>query len=187
MKKITTIIFIFSFSLSATEFCPTDSQNDEIIEIAKELEATCDWSIREFAAKAVMNECMKANEKDSSIRFRNSNGNKEIHFTQFGDTYDHQEMNVQCKNKKAYQARVHQRITQLEQEAYTLQRTQASNNRTSSARPSSNSSTPASPQPEKRKLWSCKVPNYIRTFRIVEEGEKDVLEQTYGSACVSYN
>lgn len=180
MKKLFLLSFLFISTAQATEFCPIQSKGDAIAQLAKELEAACDWSIQKLAQEKIIKDCENAQKNDSSIRFKTSYGETSLQFSQFGDTYNHNEANIACKHNRAYRIRLNQVINQLNQEAYTAQRNQSSN----SGRRSQTSSPPT-PQPQE-KLWKCRVPNYIKTFRIANEAEKFAIENAHGDVCVVY-
>ena len=208
MKMLGYFFFLLSFSLNASEYCPIQSQSELITKLAKEVEASCDWSIRELATRTIIKDCSKAQKKDSTIALRTQNGKKEIHFTQYGDTFNHRVPNIECKHSKAYQHRLNQLIKQLEHEAYTVRSTPPAppkkktavagtkrSGQVSSSQPTAKPPTKPAPRPApkptaratKKQLWSCRVPNYIRTYRIVDDQEKITLEEAYNTVCTKYN
>lgn len=175
---------LFSFPVFAQEFCPTSSSSEVILKLAKELEASCDWTIKKMAKEAIIRDCTKAKKKDPSIRFKNEGEERSVHFTQYGHTYDVNEPNVECKHNKAYAARLRHLEQMLEREAYAVSKKPAA---PQGKRTSTTSSPPQETKAPKRQLWSCRVPNYIKTFRIVDANEKEILESTYNTVCSPYN
>lgn len=190
MKYAFLFIFMLPHLVFATEYCPIQNKGDAIAKLAKELEAACDWSIQKLAEEKIISDCNKAKKKDSSIRFKNEYGQTSLHFTKYGDTYNHAEPYIECKHNKAYKVRLNQLIRQYNEQAYTAQRSQTprrtSSGSSSSQTRSSGSSSPAPREQEKEKLWSCRVPNYIKTYKIVNEADKFAIENAHGNVCVEY-
>lgn len=182
------IVMSFLVPTQAAEYCPIQDRGDEIAKLAKELEAACDWSMQKLAKEKILKECTKAKKKDSSIRFKTEYGETNIQFSQFGDTYNHNEPNIECKHNKAYQVRLAHLTRQLNEQAMTSQRSQPRRTSTSSttSRNTGRSTPPPPPKEEKPKLWQCRIPNYIRTIRIVGEAEKFAIENAHGNVCIEY-
>lgn len=174
MKILFIAVFLMNPNLYAKDYCPANSESDLISQLAKDLEASCDWSIKELAEESILKKCEKANLHDRSISIKHKRGKKKIIFIKKTDHYDAKAPNIECKHSKAYEDKLKKKIALLEREAYAVDKM--------AKVPAKRK---ASVKSEKR-LWSCQVPNYIRTYRIVDDNEKQTMETAYNTTCTPY-
>lgn len=184
MEKLILLLILFLSPLVHSEVndppCIIHPDNKALYELAMELDAACGWSIRKIAEEAVLKECQSAPEK-AGVRFK-LNSTPPLRFSDLSMTFDTKIPYYFCKNKLGYESYLSQLITKLTNEV-------SGNERKNYQKIIRNPKPHPAPAPfeKKRELWSCPVPNYIQTKRIVEASEKVTIEGTYNITCVPFN
>lgn len=183
MKKLALSFILFLSPLAHSEDydppCIIHPDNQALYELAMEVDAACGWSIKKIAEEAVLKECKGAPE-NAGVRFR-PNANPPLRFSDLSMTFDSKAPYYFCKNKLGYESYLSQLVTKLTKEVNGNERKnyrEVVNNREPRPAPA--------PVVQKKELWSCPVPNYIQTKRIVEAAQKQIIEGTYNVTCVPY-
>lgn len=185
MEKLTLLLIFLLTPLAHSQEndppCIIHPDNKALYELAMEVDAACGQSIKKIAEEAVLKECESA-PKNAGVRLK-STGNPPLRFSDLSMTFDTKIPYYFCKNKLGYESYLSQLVTKLTNEVNGNERKnyrEVVNSR--EPRPA-----PAAPSEKKRELWSCPVPNYIKTKRIVEASEKATIEGTYNLTCVPFN
>ncbi len=184
MKKLTLFFILLLSPLAHSEvndpLCIIHPDNKVLYELAMEVDAACGWSIKKIAEEAILKECKGAPEK-AGVRFK-PNANPPLRFSDLSMTFDSKAPYYFCKNKLGYESYLGQLVNKLTKEVNGNERKkyqEVVNNREPRPAPA--------PSVKKKELWSCPVPNYIQTKRIVEAAEKQTIEGTYNVTCVPFD
>lgn len=184
LKFILVIIAIlnssYSFSVESDQIeCAHSLEDFLIMELVNDIENLSRFNAKDAAIKMVLNQCQTELDKgNDAIRIKNG----KLRFSEFSDQYNVQDPVFFCKNNSGHRAHVSQitqKIIQFSREKERAKRERALRDSPPQERPRTVNRVP--PKNKKEKMWSCNIPNYIKTRKIVNKSMMETLVIAHGA------